>query len=118
MRFINLFENFPDKFQKTNRFDTNSLRKLGLVPFDKKEVLEIYKALEKSKTCSGKLELNNSADNTELFIYCKEYNNRKRLRNLGSIYKSNDEWYYVYINWKFYKCDQLDGLLELLENEL
>lgn len=111
MRFINLFENFSDKYQKTSRFDTNSLRKLGLVSFNKKEVFEIYRVLEKSKTCFGKLDLNYSADNTELFIYCKDY-------YLGSIYKSNDEWYYVYINWEYYKCDQLDGLLELLETEL
>jgi len=32
-----------------------------------------------------------------------------------SIYKMPDEWYYVGTDYKFYKCDQWDGLLACLE---
>jgi hypothetical protein len=110
MRFINLFENFSDKYKRTNRFDENSLRKIGLVSISYKEVLKINEVLE-SKDYFRKVNLSYKPDTTGLNMYSEDY-------YLGCIYKTDDEWYYVYINWNYYKCDQLDGLLELLEKEL
>lgn len=33
-------------------------------------------------------------------------------------YKLPDEWYILYINKKYYKCDQLDGLLKCIKYKL
>ena len=37
---------------------------------------------------------------------------------VGYIDKLPDEWYLVYYRYKHYKCDQMEGLIKLLEDKL
>ena len=35
-----------------------------------------------------------------------------------TLYKMPDDWYYVYLNWDYYKCDEVYGVIELFKDKL
>ena len=44
------------------------------------------------------------------------YSNSKQIKYSGYIYKLPDEWYICYCDKKYYKCDQMEGLIKLLKD--
>jgi len=50
------------------------------------------------------------------YFYCREISPTK-VPKIFTIVKVEDDWYLVYMKDKFFKCDQIDGLIKLLKNE-
>ena len=118
MKYLKLFENHNDYYTQIN---STEFDRLNLEPFTKNELEFIYDN-------KGKLSMN-AYDGVwresswfghkfkKFFIKNFKYISLFSPFNSGSIEicKSSDEWYYVEYVGNFYKCDQLDGLIDCIQ---
>lgn len=66
--------------------------------------------------------VDHSQQKFRIIVESKEIGLHKKFTDLG-IDICNDEWFYVHINnyggkYTFYKCDQLDGLIDCLKQKV
>lgn len=124
MKIRKVFESMTDLYQKVDYFDFGVINGRGAKELSPEQMDVII------KTFSGFRRPN--------LVEIKKYNlvrkiitsdDRNKLiyipHNIDiSIYVDNDEWYYLRIanpelrNLLFYKCDQWDGLIECIKNEV
>ena len=125
--YIKLFENFlgtqplaayseldPIDFNNKIYSERPNLEKMEA--FTDSEVKLVGECLPKFDIQLSKLV--DREQSLDCILVCDHFTNRKLICNV-TIIKFKDDWYYVrtmkYSDNKFYECDQLDGLKELLD---
>ena len=109
---IKLFEEYNQYYTKIDEDEYNLVwDTMEILSFTKNEIKSIKSLLPNNIVKEDK------NDDEELFIYTLKKKIWMRL------YKASDEWYYVKsfglrrTHQQWYKCDQFDGLLRLIEDK-
>ena len=116
------------KFNESNYYEEiNNILVLKFVEFPEKEKNEIFNCFYKRKIQFGSVSRSNGENRyTNLTITYGRYPNKKPYEI--QIFKTDDEWFYLTLTpnkiWLSdekianYKCDQLSGLLKLINDLL
>ena len=130
-------ESLSELYLKIDRFEKDSLKSKVYIPNDHitKNEIELIKSLFRNKPLDIEFTISKSmikdpknikslsTVSTEIRIYTKRpttlpyYKSGKRMQLLFSIEKGPDDWWIVNIqDSKYYKCDQLEGLVEFIKS--
>ena len=104
---IKLFEEYNQYYTEIDKEEFNNLYRKA-IPFTKDESMYLYRHETKIETNTRWGCTDPYKKNIFVFIY---YTNPKTY-----IYKLPDEWFVAEYGNKFYKCDQLEGLMKCLDD--
>ena len=106
---IKLFEEYNEYYREIN-YDEYVKYSNNILPFNKDEIERLKKVFD---------------NYSSIFVYRFIYTNKSIIgfdidmcfsSKFGYIYKLPDEWYFCYLDGKNYKCDQMEGLIKLIED--
>jgi len=123
MRYLKLFEDINSDGYESIRYDKYYNYEgfcFVLTDFTEKELLILKQLIPTMETCS-----NTVSNKNDSVTFRQNVTDRRGILYPIEVWinKSTDEWFYVDMggnrrDGKFFKCDQLDGLIDCLRNEL
>lgn len=133
MKYLKLFEAFNDEIISDNTLNESvSNDYYHSISYDEfrdadSGGIEYFtnKELEEIKKCVNSKKLGFDVDSSrggpwQVFIESKPYYSATNITNI--VYKNSDEWFIVAMNTnlspEYFKCDQLEGLLKLIEEKI
>ena len=106
MKYIKLFENNKDGYEVITHDDFMRWPMKSMVSISERNINIISRILSKYISLSN---INVNKNDLGYNYFALEFGDY--------IFESDDEWFFLVINNRYYKCDQLDGLLNCLKNE-